>query len=66
MDELKKETMAIMMNMQRDAWRERQPIPPIPEDETIPMYDIADIYDHPAEHMTIRGIFRYAGVGVIS
>jgi len=65
MNKHKNEIMDIMMGMQRDAWRERQPIPIRPEDETIPMYDIAEIYDNPAPHMTIRGIFRYTDVEVI-
>ena len=62
---MKKEIMDIMMSMQLDAWRERQPIFTRPEDETIPMYNTSEIYDEPAIHCTVRGIFRYTGVDVI-
>lgn len=66
MDKPKKGTMDVMMNMQRDAWRERQPPVTRPVDETTPLYDVADIYDYPAPYMTIRGVFRYVGIEVIS
>lgn len=66
MSDKRNRTMDLMMNMQRNAWRERQPTPTKPVDETVPMYNIADIYDNPGPHMTVRGMFRYTGVDVIS
>ena len=47
-------------------WREKRSEITRPVDETIPMYNIAEIYDHPGPHMTTRGIFRYTGVDVIA
>ena len=46
-------------------WRENKPKIFRPVDETIPKYNIDEIYDNPTSHMTIRGIFRYAGVEMI-
>jgi hypothetical protein len=34
--------------------------------EVTKTYDTSEIYDNPVEHMTIRGIFRYADVEVIA
>ena len=53
------------MAMQRDAWRERMPVQTKLQDKTIPTYNVSEIYDNPAEHSTIAGIFRYSGVDVI-
>lgn len=65
MNKPKRETMDIMMAMQRDAWRERMPVQTKLQDKTIPTYNVSEIYDNPAEHSTIAGIFRYSGVDVI-
>ena len=46
-------------------WREKKPEITRPVDETIPMYNIAEIYDHPVPYSTVRGIFTYTGVEII-
>jgi hypothetical protein len=61
---MSKEAMDIMMNMQRDAWRERQPIHYKLKDKPIE-YDTSAIYDNPTEYMTTKGIFGYTGVEMI-
>lgn len=53
-----------MMGMQRDAWRERQPIHYKLQDKP-KEYNTSEIYDDPAAHCTVRGIFAYTGVDVI-
>ena len=52
------------MSMQLESWRERQPV----IHELIAkskVYNTSEIYDRPAIHCTVRGIFRYTGVDVI-
>ena len=46
-------------------WQEKKPDILKPVDETMPIYDPSEIYTNPAQHMTVRGIFRYVGVDVI-
>lgn len=61
----KRDSMDVMMNMQRDAWRQRQPIVSTEEPKVVKVYDASEIYDNPAEYSTIHGIFRYVGIEVI-
>lgn len=61
---MKREIMDIMMSMQLESWRERQPV----IHEMIAkskVYNTSEIYDEPSIHCTVRGIFRYTGVDVI-
>ena len=61
----------IEMSDERDQmleiiWREKRPEIIKPVDETIPMYNIAEIYDNPGRHMTVRGMFRYTKIDVVT
>ena len=61
---MKREIMDIMMSMQLESWRERQSV--IHEPTAKPkVYNTSEIYDEPAIHCTVRGIFRYTGVEII-
>ncbi len=54
-----------MMHTQLNAWRERIPVHQILYGKPSPPYNASEIYDNPAEHSTIAGIFRYCSVDVI-
>lgn len=45
-------------------WRTRMPVNYKLKDAPI-MYDTSKIYDDPAEHMTVRGMFQYVGIDII-
>ena len=55
--------MQMVCNETSETTKDRQPT--LNRPEATKTYDTSAIYDNPAEYMTTRGIFRYAGVEVI-
>jgi hypothetical protein len=48
-----------------EDWRQRHPIISMPEPKVVKEYNPSEIYDDPAAHCTVRGIFAYTGVEII-
>lgn len=65
MSKHERNAMNVMMRMQRNAWRERQPIIAIEKPKVAKVYDASEIYDNPTPYSTVSGIFAYTGVDVI-